>query len=716
MRTHILAIDDEPDFESLIRLHFRRKIQCGNYSFHFIRNGLEALSLIQSGETFDVVLLDISLPDIDGVTLLQRISELMPMSRTIMVTAYGEMSKIRTAMNHGAFDFIGKPFDLKDLELTIEKTAEHVRLLRESKQLKTLDEMKSHFFDNITHEFRTPLTLILAPVEKLLRNPDYSGDLRRHLHLIQRNGRQLLRTINQLLELTRLEAGHLAVVPQAGYPGAFIDQLVQAFIPLAEEHNLKLAFHNDVSEGYYFDAEKLEHIVNNLIANALKFTSSAAVAGDEPPKIGRVTVSLTRAAFPEASVPLTQRADEWVDFYPCANQPGAGTSPDERMHWIQLMVQDTGIGIQPQKLPYIFDRFYELSPALLRPGVALVPPSTGIGLSLVKELVELMRGTISVSSAVGQGTRFTVELPLLPIGSDEPPVTYIPAPSLSVPVWTDPPAKTRRIPIQQVSSLSPTPANEADQLPLVLVLEDNAELCQFLAEELAEQYRVLTAADGREGWAITERELPDVVISDVMMPNMNGYQFTHQLKTTPATDHIAVILLTARATQPGLIEGLQQGADEYIAKPFHLDELHLRLRNLLTRRQKLRECYQQQLARPGSPLASETLQDRWLKLLYDVMEQHLDDSTFGVEQLADHLAVSRRTLHRKVQSLTHLSPNELIRQYRLRRAAELLRTGLSVSDTAYQVGFEAPSYFSQCFKEVFQVTPSEYPGIAFRES
>lgn len=710
MRTQILVVDDDPDLESLIRLHFRRKIQCGDYLFHFALSGRDAMLLIENGETFDIAMLAINLPDGDGIGLLSRISDKLPLSRTIMMTEFGDMSKIRLAMNQGAFDFISKPFDLQDLTITLGKTAEQAHLLRESSRLKKLDELKSHFFDNITHEFRTPLTLILAPVEKLLRNTEYTGDLRRYLHLIQRNGRQLLRTINQLLDLTKLEAGHLGVLPSPGNLGEFVGQLVQAFAPLAEERGLTITFENNLTEDYYFDAEKIEKILHNLIANALKFTSPDVVAGGPLKLKGQVTVKVSHSA---GSV-MTDLPDGWSGFSPVREIPLSALAADEHMHRIQLLVQDSGIGIQSAKLPYIFDRFYEVRPDMLRPDVALVPPSTGIGLSLVKELTELLGGTISVGSSIGQGTRFVVDVPLLPTGGVTNQTDYLTLPSIPVLDWPGPVFESNR-----TADIPRVPADEENsgvELPLVLVADDNAELREFIAEDLAGQYRVLTAADGREGWALAQSELPDVVISDILMPNINGHQLTHLIKTNPTTDHIAVILLTARATQPNMIEGLQHGADDYISKPFHLEELHLRLRNLLKRQQKLSEHYQQQLIKLNRPLPAETVQDLWLRSLYSLIEQHLDDPALSVEQLADHLSVSRRTLHRKVHSLTQYSPNELVRQYRIRRGAELLRAGHGVSDTAYLVGFEAPSYFSQCFKEVFQVTPSEYSGIVLRES
>lgn len=221
-------------------------------------------------------------------------------------------------------------------------------------------------------------------------------------------------------------------------------------------------------------------------------------------------------------------------------------------------------------------------------------------------------------------------------------------------------------------------------------------------------YRVLSAVNGEDGWEITQRELPDVVISDVMMPQMDGFDLTQRIKTNPETEHIGVILLTAKADTDSKLDGLSHGSDEYIPKPFALTELQLRLRNLLAHQQKLRDHYRQQISQPQTENSVTILQDKFLLRVYELLDKHLDNPELSVEWLADQLAMNRKTLYRKIQSLTQLAPNELIRRYRLRKAADLLRSGYNVSETAYRVGFEMPNYFSQCFKEMYQLTPTEY--------
>ena len=654
MSTKILVVDDEEDIVSLIQQLFRHKIQEGAYQFRFAASGRQALELLQTEADFDVLLVDINMPDMDGLTLLGYLPNLLPNGRAVMVSAYGDMNNVRTAMNRGAFDFVFKPINMGDLELTIQKTAQHVSQLRQSVHLQQIAELKTRLFDNITHEFRTPLTLILSPVERLMSEQDENQRTYRDLLSIERNARHLLRLINQLLDLAKLETGHLEVYAKPGNLREFFEQLVQAFIPLADQQGILLTYHTNVVGTWLFDAEKVGQIMYNLIANAIKFTARSNQES------GYIVVQL---------------------------EADAG---------IRLTVSDSGVGIPAGKLPYIFDRFYQVDPSTKR-----LQSGTGIGLSLVKELAELMGGNVAVQSSTGtantpSGSLFSVNLPMEFLSVEEEAIDD----TLALWDWFPvPPIK------QEDSTIDDTVAPDA---PLVVVVEDNDELRSFLAHELAHQYRVQTAATGDLGWQLIQTELPDIVISDVMMPGLDGYELTHYIKTTPATDHIAVILLTAKAASDSRLAGLRQGADDYLTKPFQFEELSLRLRNLITRQQRLRTLYQQQLVQHELPQPLETVQTGWLKTLYTALETHLDDSSLNVERLAEIMTMSSKTLLRKVHSLTQLSTNELIRQYRLRKAADLLRAGHSVSETAYMVGFETPSYFGQCFKEVYHVTPKEF--------
>ncbi len=523
--------------------------------------------------------------------------------------------------------------------------------LREAKQAKASDEMKMRFFANITHEFRTPLSLITAPTEKLLTDAALPGIYRQSLIMIQRNAQKLLHLITQLLDIARLEAGNMPIIEVQGNLVDYVAGIVELFRPIADEKQISLTYQADPDKKQWlFDADKWEKILSNLLANALKFTP------------------------PGGAVQL------FLQLLPMGTK-----------YLATIQIIDSGIGIPLANLPHVFNRFYQADDSSTRNH-----DGTGIGLSLVKELVDLLGGSISVNSLPGR-TVFTVEFRICLAADSYAAPAIVPA-SRSL---------TELIPVSEPTEPVIDEARTGE-LPLVLVVEDNAELCSFLVGELQTTYRVLSAVDGQQGWAITQLELPDVVISDVMMPQMDGFDLTQRIKTTPQTNHIGVILLTAKADTGSKLDGLKQGADEYIPKPFALAELRLRLRNMLVHQQKLREHYQQQVSHPQSEISTELIQDKFLLGVYELLDTHLDNSQLSVEWLAEQLAMNRKTLYRKIQSLTQLAPNELIRRYRLRKAADLLRSGYNISETAYCVGFETPNYFSQCFKEVYQLTPTEF--------
>ncbi|GAB3033835.1 hypothetical protein GCM10027185_39490 [Spirosoma pulveris] len=657
---------------------FRRKIQQETYRFHFAYTGREALNLLQDEPDIDLVLLDINMPEMDGLTVLNELSTLDRLLGVVMVSAYSDMNNIRIAMNRGAFDFVVKPIDFSDLEVTIEKTAQYIRQLRESQQLKVINDLKTRFYDNITHEFRTPLTLILSPVEKLLQKHREPEELRVGLNMVERNAQQLLRLVNQLLDLAKLESGHLTLSPRTGDLSDFIGQIVQLFKPMAEERGLTLTYESELVGFYSFDTEKVEQLVYNLIANALKFTPA-----------GQVKVELRK-----------------------------GRS-------VQIIVADTGVGIASEKLPYIFNRFYQIIPTQSLTEQHLPDTSdkvpgflnsgTGIGLALVKELTELMNGTVTVDSTVGKnpeqpsGTVFTVELPLVAVESAT--VHVIDKPLLQPLDWSAQSAGVPEVPEPEAEPVDTTLFGVNGEKPLVLIVEDNSQLRTLLERQLSPLYRIMLATDGEMGWQIAQTELPDLVLTDISMPKMDGYELTRRLKTSLITDHIAVVMLTAKTAQPSRIQGLQQGADDYINKPFHVDELHLRLKNLFIRQQKLRAYYQNVFSQPEVSFQPATATDKFLQTLYAVIEAHLDDSQFGVEELAYEVGMSRRTLYRKLLVVTNLTINDFMRQYRLRRAAQFLRQGRNVSETAYLVGYESPAHFTTVFKEFYNKTPSEYTDL-----
>ncbi len=507
---------------------------------------------------------------------------------------------------------------------------------RETLQLRELDEMKTQFFSNITHEFRTPLTLILGPTGQMLEEQRPEKDSKR-LSLIERNARQLLGLINQLLDLSKLEAGTTHVDAAWGDIGGHIEALTGTFQMAAEARSVKLEFKNHLENSYFwFDHEKLERIMTNLLSNAVKFASEG----------GRIRVTLN-----------------------ATESEGA-----------EIVVANTGVRIPKEQLSRIFDRFYQAGQTGYREG-------TGIGLAIVKELVELQGGTVSAKSgADGFDTVFTVAMPY------------------------------RRGEARQSTESVVPDTNENGHIThkegystKILLVEDNAGLAEFVSDSLAEHYRFYHARNGEEGLAIATEIMPDLIISDVMMPVMDGYVFCKNIKSNLETSHIPVVLLTAKSALESRVEGLELGADDYITKPFHMPELRLRIRNLLDRQARLYERLRSSFAEPVAlPANPEGVTDPFLSRLYQILDTRLDDPDFGVTELIREIGMSNSSLNRKLKTLTDLSAVELIRNYRLKKAAALLSDGVAVSEAAYAVGFDNLSYFAKCFRDLYNMTPREF--------
>jgi signal transduction histidine kinase/ligand-binding sensor domain-containing protein/AraC-like DNA-binding protein len=530
---------------------------------------------------------------------------------------------------------------------------------QESVQLKNIDEIKSRFFANITHEFRTPLTLILTPLEQLLRevsNPQHNN----RLAMVHRNASQLLRLINELLDLAKLETGTLTVTPTQGDLAEFLERTITAFDPEAQRKGIRLRVHYQLAQRlYWFDSDKVEKILNNLLANALKFTD----------KNGTID----------------------VDFFTFGG-PNLPTSVDSPIpgSMLRLIVKDTGIGIPDHKLPLIFNRFYQVNqtdkPDLI---------GSGIGLALVKELVDIMQGTILVESQSGKGSTFTVEIPCQPAHSAGT-LADIAIDNLE-PVLE-----------QNLTGLYDTNTS-SDDLPHLLLVEDNDEIAEFVTDILRADWHIQRASNGQQGIDAALADGPDLVISDVLMPELDGYELCRQLKSNPITNHIPILLLTAKSSIESRVEGLAAGADDYLAKPFQIDELRWRVKNRLEQQRRFSQHFRTRLLSEGHvPTVSSVPEDEFMNKVYAVLNARLGDSTFGVEPMAAAVNMSRMHLNRKVKAMTGLSPNELIRAVRLNRASEMLLTNVSISDVAYAVGFDTPAYFSKVFKEQHGLTPSEY--------
>ena len=540
------------------------------------------------------------------------------------------------------------------------------RKQQEAASLRQLDELKTRFFSNVTHEFRTPLTIILNATEQLTAKAP-AFDKLPEVATIQRRAHQLLRLITETLDIARLDAGKLEVHTQLGNPIWFVGQVVAQFAGLAQQRGLALTYNtlpattqvaspDSIGTGttaddtlFYFDSEKWEKIAYNLVANALKFTTSG----------GSVQV----------------------------------TGHIQAINWFVLTVGDTGIGIPANQQERIFDRFYQVDGRSTR-----AYSGTGIGLALVRELATWLGGQVRVASQPDQGSTFTVELPLV-VADQE--VLLAAAPSMVQPA----PGQGHKLEFASASakaaSVNGTPR------PLVLVVEDNEDLRAQVIVYLARTYQVLSAENGRLGWEQALSEVPDLIVSDVMMPELDGYELLNRLKNDERTSHIPVILLTARSAPESRMQGLQLGADDYLVKPFSLAELALRIGNGL----RTLELGQKRFLAQSAPVLAEPVPNReeaFLDRLRQAILTHLDSDALDVDWLASQANMSRTQLNRKVSALTNLSPNRFIQRVRLERAAVLLQTQeLTVAQVAYQIGYQSPSHFTKVFQEHFGYPPTK---------
>lgn len=524
----------------------------------------------------------------------------------------------------------------------------------ESEKLRELDSMKSRFFANLSHEFRTPLSIIDNIVQKWSLQDTVSQEQKSDFGMIGRNAARLLQLINQLLDLSRLEAGQLTPHLQAADISAQLRGVAGSFESLAQSKGITYRYALPLNSVWALaDTDKVEKIITNLLTNAIKFTPS-----------GRQVV-------------FTASLQEKVSAY----------------SWLTITVQDTGIGISAKHLPYIFDRFYQADQTATRQY-----EGTGIGLALTKELTELLGGSISVESQPGQGTIFTVKLPLQ---LTEPPLTLISHEKALL-----------ETELNETTSSSPLTTNiesRSRHNEQVLIVEDNPDLRSFIKESLSTEFTILEASDGEAGVKIAVEKIPDLIISDVMMPGMDGFSLCEKLKTDERTSHIPIILLTAKADMASKLTGLTNRADDYLTKPFQLDELHVRIKNLILQRQQLRQRFSRQLTLQPAEVVVASIEEKFLQKAMSIVEDHIGNTDFDVEVFSREMGMSSSQLRRKLVALTDQAPTDFIRQFRLQRAAVLLRSGQgNVSEVALTVGFNSLNYFTRCFREHFGKTPSEF--------
>ncbi|GAB3752943.1 hybrid sensor histidine kinase/response regulator transcription factor [Spirosoma pomorum] len=577
-------------------------------------------------------------------------------------------------------------------------------IARQAQDLQQLDETKSRFFANISHEFRTPLTVILGMADNLHQQP--TPQLRQSSVLIERNGRNLLRLINQILDLSRLEAGQMPLTLVRTDLMRVIRFVGESFHWLAQAKRIRLIVDGEQEIGDVdFNPDKLQDIVANLLANALHFTPSGGEVRCE------VTIQtrwqpLTPVGYHEALTP-TQHL----------NAP-----------WIQITVSDTGPGIDPASLPRIFDRFYQAGPGLDGPpqvGLEVAESAhggTGIGLSMVRELASLMQGGLAVrnrflpegliqeESWLGSsklGAEFVVLLPLTrqaPLAND-----VLPSPILPASVWRDP--------VWRDDGIEAEPEKASDQ-PLLLLVEDNDDVARYIVSCIQADYNVLWAPNGQAGIELALERIPDLIISDVMMPLKDDFELCATLKSDERTSHVPIVLLTARAATDDRLTGLRRGGDAYLVKPFQREELLLVLGNLLQAQRRLQRYYSQRAlgnVQPDpAPLAdADALEDQFITKLRSTLEQHLDHVELDTEQICQLMGMSRNSLYRKTLALTGMSIIPYLRALRLQKAEALLKnSSLSVAEVAYAVGFENPRYFSRVFSEEKGISPSSFRELA----
>ncbi|NNF27022.1 MAG: response regulator, partial [Gemmatimonadetes bacterium] len=550
-------------------------------------------------------------------------------------------------------------------------------------QLLRMEHLKSRLFANLSHEFRTPLTLILDPLERATRGElgDLDDYARHSLDVARLNALRLLRLVNQLLDLSKLEAGGMELCAREEDLVAFLQRAVDLFGSEAERLGVRLLFQSETDRlPVYFDPEKLEKIVFNLLGNALKAM----------PQGGKVLISVRSTT--------THAEPGGLD-----RKPGPA--------YAEVVIDDTGVGISSDKLPHIFDRFYQTKTSPTSQG-------TGIGLSIVKELVDLHRGEVRAESRLGFGSTFTVRLQLgkdhlaphecVEDGPDNEPFsapTLLPEETLLA---------TRSLPDSPRPSSAPPPAVPATATPdgasrpLVLIVDDHTNLRELVRRHFAPHYRLLEANDGEDALRLARERRPDLVVSDILMPVMDGLELCRRIREDENLASTPVILLTARGGDETRIAGFDTGADAYLTKPFIGEELLARAANLIRRRRTMRDRFSQEIVLEPLDRPVQSADVAFMESIYAIVEAHLNDPDFTVARLAEEAAISQAQLKRKLRAIADQTPVELVRTYRLKRAEKLLRGRAgTVSEIAYDVGFNSVSYFAKVFRELTGKLPSE---------
>ena len=531
---------------------------------------------------------------------------------------------------------------------------ERIRLKHEVEFEKQLAEDKLKFYTSISHEFKTPLALILGPVEDLLSNKNLLPEVSFPLRMVKRNTKRLLELIEQLMDFRKIQKGFFEVNREKRNVVFFLNEIYNAFVPLAERNQIEFWFHHEQSSlEVLLDYKSLEKIVFNLLSNAFKY------AGHE------CDVALTLAV-------------------------------DEKNKQLEISVTDKGEGIREQDLPHIFERFSFGNRSRWKD-----EPGTGIGLSLTKELVELQGGTINVESTLKQGSCFTVRFPLITRNEENGAISE----------RTDLSYAHQFIGVAEKEEVSATAKEESSKKhrETILVVEDNLDLQDFLSLHLSTNYRVLQAKNGKEGLELAKNENPNLIICDIMMPEMDGIELTAILKNEFHTSHIPIILLTAKSLDEHKIEGIETGADDYITKPFNMVYLQKRIENILKQRKQLKERFSRDLHAEPNELASSVADQEFLSKVVSLVDENMANPDFSIDNLLEHFSFGRTVFYKKMKGISGYSPKDFVRIIRMKKAGTLLlNSSITVTEVSFEVGFNDPDYFSKQFKKHFGENPSEY--------
>ncbi|MCF6168828.1 response regulator [Lutibacter sp.] len=503
-------------------------------------------------------------------------------------------------------------------------------------------------FTNISHEFRTPLTLISGPIQQQLKKRQLSKTDRTNFEVIQRNTTRLLALVNQLLDISKIESGSLKLKVAPYNLTSFLEKLLDgfSFMTNQKEINFKVNI-NSIPKETWFDKDIVEKIVTNLLSNAIKYTP--------------IKGTIIAEAFVKENK-------------------------------LKFIIKNTGAGIAPNKVIKIFDRFYQANNN---------SEGIGIGLALVKELVVLHKGKIKAESILNQWTTFTILLPIYKKVFKENEI-------ISDPVF-DENSLTINLSNKNTYELENKIINEETENPIALIVEDNKDMNNYIGTLLKDEYTIIQAVNGEEGIKLALEYVPDIVICDIMMPLKNGVVLCNTLKTNELTNHIPIILLTAKAGEENQISGIKAGADAYITKPFNNELLLLKVAQLIAIRKKLQVRYSQEVILKPTDIAINSIDERFLNQVQSVLDSKLIESSFHVDEFCKAVGMSRMQLHRKLKVLTGLSTSEFIRSQRLKLAAQLLKSSdINISQVGYSVGFNNHAYFSKCFKKIYNCTPSEY--------